>query len=98
MKYYSEVTKHYYDNANDCLAEERAELKKQEEAKAAQAKKDAARKDAAAKVDAARKTMVDAQKAYQKALQEFCNTYGAYHYSIDSEDELPHLLDWFNLL
>lgn len=98
MKYFSEVTKRYYDNANDCLAEERAELKKQEEAKAAQAKKDAARKEAAAKVDMARKTMVEAQKAYQQALQEFCKTYGAYHYSVGSDEELPHLFDWFNLL
>ena len=99
MKYYSETTKKFYDNANDCMEEERALARKQEEAKIAQAKKDEERKAAVAKVDAARKAMVEAQRAYQKELEEFCKVYKSYHFTVNSEEEMPHFLDWFmNLL
>ena len=98
MKYYSEISKKFYDNANDCMEAERAELKRQEAVKEAQAKKDADRKAAAAKVDAARKAMVEAQKNYQKELEEFCKIYKTYHFSIDSDEDLPHLFDWFSFL
>lgn len=99
MKYYSETTKKFYDNANDCMEEERALARKQEAEKAAQARKDEERKAAAAKVEAARKALMEAQKNYQKELEEFCKKYKSYHFTINSDEEIPHLWDWFmNLL
>lgn len=98
MKYYSTVTKNFYDDEQACLEAEKTELQKREDAKAAQAKKDAVRKNAAAKVDAARKAMLEAQKNYKNVLEDFCKEYGSYHYSVNSDDDFPWLFDWFKLL
>lgn len=95
MKYYSEKTQKLYDSEDACVQAETKLQKQQDAAKAEQAKKDAARKEAAAKVEAARQAMVEAQKNYRKELDEFCKQYKTYHYSIKSDDELPHFWDWF---
>lgn len=97
MKYYSDVTKKFYDNANDCLTAEREMLVKQEEEEYAKKRAAAERKAAADKVEAARKVMTEAQSAYKKELEAFCKKYGSYHQTVKS-GEFPTLFnDIFNL-
>jgi len=104
MKYYGERTNKLYDTEKECMdAEFKAKeqenlekIKKEREVALAKEKKEkevAARKEAAGKVEAARKAYLEAQKAYRKELEEFCKTYGTYHYSVDNADEIPSLFD-----
>ena len=70
-------------------------------AKEQKEKEIAERKAAAEKVDNARKTLSDAYKAYDEArktfskeLNEFCNKYKSYHYTLtDGEIVIPPLFD-----
>lgn len=75
MKYYSEVTNKVYDTVN-ALKEAEMEV----------ANKANARKADAEKVEAAEKACVEAQIAYEKALNDFCKKYGAYHKTYTSKD------------
>ena len=69
------------------------ELKEQKEKVASE------RKAAAEIVEKARKQYIEAQNAYSKALEDFCNKYGTYHYSTNGKDEIPTLFDFLgNLL
>lgn len=78
------------ENREKILAERKAaELKAKKEKEAAE------RKEAAAVVEAARKNLVEAQKVYKKAIEDFCGKYGTYHYSSDGKD-FPTLFDLFN--
>ena len=98
MKYYSDVTKKFYDNANDCLAAERELIAKQEKEEYEKKRVAAERKAAADKVEAARKAMTEAQSAYKKELEAFCKKYGSYHYSSKNIDDIPTLFnDIFNI-
>ena len=106
IKYYSERTKQFFDTVEAC---EDAELKakeqenrerilkerKEREEKELQEKKTAARKADALKVEAARKEMVTAQKKYRDELADFCKTYGSYHYTSSSVDDIPTLFSDF---
>jgi len=107
MKYYGEHTKQLYNTEKECMdAEFKAKekeniekIRKEREAAEAKAKKEqeaAERKAAAEKVEAARKAMVDAQAAYKKELEAFCEKYGTYHLSLSNLDEIPHLFDVLN--
>ena len=93
MKFYSDVTKKFYESAAEC---EKAE--NDEKAKLEVASKQ--RKDAAAKIDKLREEYHDAYQkqteafeAYRTALSEFCRTYGAYHYSV-SNKEIENVRPW----
>ena len=97
MKYWNEYEQKFYDNENECIAAEKACLKKQAEEKAAKEKKASERKMAAEKVEAARKAMYAAQSAYKKELEAFCKEYGTYHTTLTGIDSVPHLFDIFNL-
>ena len=104
MKYYSEKLNKFYDTPDAC---ERAEfeakekenlekIKKEREVALAKEKKEKAlaeRKAAAEKVETARKTYLEAQKAYRKELETFCEKYGSYHYTTKNADEVPSLFD-----
>lgn len=106
MKYYSEKLNKFYDTADACQRAE-FELKEKENlekirkerevalAKQEKEKKIAERKAAAEVVENARKAYLETQKAYKKALEDFCGKYGTYHYSTDNADEIPSLFDWF---
>lgn len=106
MLYFSEKLNKAFKTEKECLEAEfkakeeenrKAILKEREEAEL-KAKKEAAaaeRKEAAAKVDTARKAYLEAQKAYRTELEEFCKTYGTYHYSVENGDEIPSLFDVF---
>lgn len=107
MKYYGERTNKLYDTAAACekaefeakeeenrkkiLAERKAAEEKERKEKAA-----AERKAMAAEVEEARKTMVEAQKKYRDAIDKFVKTYGSYHWSSNSVDDIPKLFDIFN--
>lgn len=104
VKYYSEVTKQEYDSEKACLDAEYAAKKAADERQKAlaaeQAKKNQLaeeRKARAAEVEAARKELVKAQKAYREKLEGFCRTYGTYHWSSNSPDDIPTLFNLFDL-
>lgn len=97
MKYYSEVTRNYYDTEKACLEAEfkvkeeqnRQKILKEKEERERKEKQEAlvaARKERANKVEAARKAMVKAQNDYRKELESFCKDYGTYHLSLDGQD------------
>ena len=106
LKYYSDRTNKFYNSVEEA---NRAELelkekenrekiqKEREEALAKEKKEKAAaeRKAAAEVVENARKAYLEAQKAYRKALEDFCGKYGTYHYTVENGEEIPSLFDWF---
>jgi len=107
MKYYSEKLNKFYDSADACQraefeAKEKENLakieneRKERELKEKKDKEAAERKAAAEKVEAARKAMVEAQGAYKKELEAFCQKYGTYHFSLNNLEDIPHLFDVLN--
>jgi len=107
MKYYSEKLNKFYDSADACQraefeAKEKENLakieneRKERELKEKKDKEAAERKAAAEKVEAARKAMVEAQSAYKKELEAFCQKYGTYHFSLNNLEDIPHLFDVLN--
>lgn len=98
MKYWNEYEQKFYENANDCLAAERAFQAKQEKEEYEKKRVAAERKAAADKVEAARKVMTEAQSNYKKELEAFCAKYGSYHYSTKDVSDIPTLFsDIFNI-
>ena len=110
MKYFSEVTRQYYDTEKACLeaefkAKEAQNLEKirkeraEREAKERQEKLAAERKTRAAEVEEARKAMIAAQKKYREVLEAFVKDYKTYHLSLNGEDAKAaanSLFDIFN--
>ena len=110
MKYWSEVTKSFYDSEKACLDAEfkakeeqnREKIRRERaerEAKEKQEKLAAERKARAAEVEEARKAMVAAQKKYQEVLETFIKQFGSYHLSLNGEDAKAaahSLFDIFN--
>lgn len=79
VKFYSDVTKKYYD---DQAAAEKAEqdiIKTRDD-------KLARRKESAKKVEDYRKAYIDARKAYYEELTKFCKEFGAYHATVSKEE------------
>ena len=112
MKYFSEVTRQYYDTEKACLEAEfkvkeeqnRQKILKEKaarEAKEKQEKLAAARKIRANEVEEARKAMVAAQSKYREVLEAFVRDDGTYHRSLYGEDAkglIPPLFDnFFNI-
>lgn len=110
MKFYSDVTRQFYDTEKACLE---AELKVKEEqnrqkilrekaereAKEKQEKLAAARKIRANEVEEARKAMVAAQHKYSEVLEAFCKDFGTFHTTLTGEDAkgmIPTLFEIFN--
>ena len=110
MKFYSDVTKNFYDTEKACLADEfkvkeeqnRQKILKEKaerEAKEKQEKLAAARKVRANEVEEARKAMVAAQSKYREVLEAFVRDYGSWHQTLTGEDVkkvIPTLFDIFN--
>lgn len=94
MKYYSELTKKFYDAEQELLEDEERveeEARKVEEEKQQLA---AQRKARADEIEEARKRMIEAQKEYENLIHKFCEDFKSYHYSCSSFDELPHLFKY----
>lgn len=89
IKFYSDVTKKYYDD-------EAAANKAEQEIIKARDDKAARRKEAAKRVDDARKAFADARKAYQDELVKFCKDFGAYHTTVSKEDADSLFDDFWN--
>lgn len=98
MRYYSDVTKKFYNTENECLKEEQKLKAEQERKQKAEAKKQEERAKDAKAVEQAREAMIEAQNAYRKAMETFVNKYGSYHFTTRSVNEIPHLFDFFDLL
>lgn len=107
VKYFSDVTKKYYESAGAAeKAEHEAEVqaaqekalaeRKAAELKEKKEKEVAERKAAAEKVDVARKNMIIAQKAYRDEIENFCKKYGTYHLSWSGKDDIPSLFSLFD--
>ena len=95
MKYYSDVTRKFYNTAEDCEKEEKQAIKQEEEKKLAEQRKNEARAVAAKNVEEKRLVMVKAQKDYKEAIEAFYKQYGSYHFTSKSFDDIPHLFNAF---
>ena len=110
MRYYSEITKNFYDTEKACLEAEfkvkeeqnRQKILKEKaerEAKEKQEKLAATRKARAAEVEEAGKAMTAAQSKYREVLEAFVRDYGSWHQTLTGEDVkkvIPTLFDIFN--
>ena len=106
VKYFSDVTKKYYETADAAAkAEHEAEMqiaqekalaeRKAAELKEKKEKEAAERKQMAGEIENARQTMIQAQKAYRDAIEAFVNKYGSYHWSSKNADDIPTLFSSF---
>ena len=91
MKYYSEVTKKFYDNEKACREEEDKVTREESQ-------KTAARKAAADKVNAAFEAYQKAAKAYRAALSDFCSKYGTFHKTYTNNELKDELEDWIAMI
>ena len=91
MKFYSEVTKKFYDTEKACKeAEDKALLA--ENVKAAE------RKQAAEKVNAAYDVYKKAAATYRAELKNFCAKYGTFHRTISDNQFKDELDDWIAMI
>ena len=79
VKFYSDVTKKFYDS-EQAASEEEAALKKTQDEKMAK------NKALAEEVEQKRQALNKAREEYNNVLNEFCKQYGAYHYTISPKD------------
>jgi len=94
MRYYSDVTRKYYESEKACLEAEEAAQKEEAARKEAEAKAVEDRKAAAKKVEDAYAAMLTAQKEYTKLRREFINKYGAFHMTFCSDNS--DSFDWID--
>ncbi len=97
MKYYSEVTKKFYNSEDEAV---NAEKEREAIVKAEQEKKDALAKERKSRADELTQAMKDVQEAkkrYDKLLREFCRDYGIFHFSWTESTPLS-MFDFFNII
>lgn len=94
MKFYSEVTKQFYDSLKDGETAEQEALFAKKRAEEEKERLLAERKARADEVEEARKAMVKAQDEYKKVLNNFLRDYKTYHYSTSNIDDIPSFFDW----
>lgn len=96
MKYYSEVTKKFYD-CESCLIEDEEKVAKEQEekiAKAKQLKEERAKR--AKEVEDAYKAASEAQANADKLMREFLKDYGCFHTTMkDVKPTFTSLIDYF---
>ena len=95
MRYYSDVTKKFYETPGACIEAEEKVLTEQAKIKEEKERLAAERKSRAAEVEEARKNVVAAQKNYRDVLDAFIKDYKSYHYTSTDADEIPTLFDLF---
>ena len=93
MKYYSEITKNYYDNEAACLEAEEAAVAEanEEKAKIEALKKE--RAERAKEVEDALRAANDAEKHAHELLEKFVNDYGSFHSTIRDVPSPFYLFD-----
>ena len=88
VRIYSDVTKKFYDDEAAALkAEKELETKRTEAAEC--------RKKMAQEVEEKRQALTRAREEYYKALEAFCDKYGAYHVSIGKMGDWEKIWDSF---
>ena len=97
MKYFSDVTKRFYETEQACIDAEVEVKKAQEAAQAERQKKIETRKQRADEVEAARRKYLEARKTYNEVLTQFCRDYGAYHCSI-KDNQKENITDYLDAL
>lgn len=97
MRYYSDLTKQFYESEKECVAAEEKAIQAKKEAEAAAAKKSQERKARAEEIDASFKRLREAQKEYWDLISKFTKDYGSYHKSYGSEDLVDLLSEIFDL-
>lgn len=104
-KYFNQYTNEPFNTPEEADASEKKYLKEEEakkraeaERKAAAEKKNAERALEAKEVDEAYKAFIEARKAYQKKLSDFCKKYGTYHMSVKDTNTWDFVNSFFDLL
>lgn len=95
MKFYSEVTKSFYDSPEECISAEE-EVKAKEAAELARKEKLANEKKAReAHLDELSRAVEEAQEAYHKAFKSYLRDYGTFSRSYDGPngDRLMSLIE-----
>ena len=93
MKYYSDITKQFYETEKACLKAEQAHTAAARRKEEEEHKKSEERKARAQEVEKARAELTKAKKHYDKVLADFCKDYGSYHYSITTPTSLTDYLN-----
>jgi len=88
MKYYSEITKNYYNTEKECVEAEQKiqQQRKEQEAKAKKLVEE--KKGRANEVQEAYKALREAQKKYNELKNAFIKDYGYFHMSYYEPDTL----------
>ena len=96
MKYYSEVTKKFYD-CESCLIEDEERVAKEQEEKIAKAKQlKEERANRAKAVEDAYKLANEKQAEADKLMREFIKDYGSFHTTVkDVKPSFTSLIDYF---
>lgn len=93
MKFYSEVTKGFYDSAKSCEEAEKEYNKALDEKKEKEKALKAKRKTRAKELEDAYKAIKEAEKKYSKLRNQFIKDYGSYHMTFtDSDSDLDNFL------
>lgn len=86
MKFYSEITKKFYDNAQALEVEEQRIQAEQAAKLEAERKKNEERAIRAKEVEAAYQAKVEAEKTYFELRQAFIKDFGSYHMTFSSHE------------
>ena len=89
MKFYSEMLKKFYDTQSDCETAEKQAIEAKEKAETKAKALVEQRASRAKEVENAYKNLLNARKAYNKVLNDFCKDYGSYHFSITGKETDP---------
>ena len=93
MKFYSEVTRKFYETEEACLMAEEEAKKAEAAAEAEQRRAAEERKARAEEVEKKRDAYLEARQAYNEAVANFCKDYGAYHCTIKDPKTFNGYLD-----
>ena len=94
MKFYSEITKSFYDSVESCEEAEKEYNKALDEKKEKEKALKATRKARAEELSDAYKAIKEAEKKYSKLRNQFVNDYGSYHMTFTDSD-VDNLFDPF---
>lgn len=97
MKYFSDITKRFYESEEDCLQAEQAVNEELEAKRIAKEKAAAARKARAEEIEQARAEYLAAREKYNSLLSNFCKDFGAYHCSIKPSESFKDFIDFLSL-
>ena len=86
MRYFSDVTRKFYESEKEALEAEQAHEREQVEAAEKAAKLAEERKASAKKVEDAYRAVIEAQTEYNKLRREFIDKYGSFHMTFSTKD------------